>query len=294
MTAQIINGREVADSIFQEVAEEAAQMKAQHGIVPGLSVVLVGEDPASVSYVTGKDKACARVGFRSYPHKIPSNYPEIDLITLVHELNKHPDIDGILVQVPLPKHIDETKVLLAIDPEKDVDGFHPFNLGRLILGQETYKPCTPAGIQELLLRSGAQIEGADVVIVGRSNIVGKPIAVMLFQKAAGANATVTVTHTRTRDLASHTRRADILIVAAGKPRGVTADMIKPGATVIDVGVNRMGYTKEGKAKLCGDVDFAAACEVAGRITPVPGGVGPMTIAMLMKNTLKSAKRRIKD
>jgi methylenetetrahydrofolate dehydrogenase (NADP+)/methenyltetrahydrofolate cyclohydrolase len=214
---------------------------------------------------------------------------EADLLKLIDQYNKDPKIHGILVQLPLPKHIDEGKVLYAIDPRKDVDGFHPVNVGKLMIGEPDYLPCTPAGIQQLLIRSGTNIEGAEVVVVGRSNIVGKPIANILLQKREGANATVTVCHTRTHDMASHTRRADILIVAAGKPKAVTADMVKEGTVVIDVGVNRIGKTPEGKAILCGDVDFEAVKEKASAITPVPGGVGPMTITMLMMNTVKAAK-----
>ncbi len=214
---------------------------------------------------------------------------EVDLLKLIDQYNGDSKIHGILVQLPLPKHIDEGKVLYAIDPRKDVDGFHPVNVGKLMIGEPDYLPCTPAGIQQLLIRSGTKIEGSEVVVVGRSNIVGKPIANILLQKREGANATVTVCHTRTKDMASHTRRADILIVAAGKPKAVTADMVKEGAVVIDVGVNRIGKTPEGKAILCGDVDFEAVKEKASAITPVPGGVGPMTITMLMMNTVKAAK-----
>jgi methylenetetrahydrofolate dehydrogenase (NADP+)/methenyltetrahydrofolate cyclohydrolase len=214
---------------------------------------------------------------------------EDELLKLIDQYNSDPKIHGILVQLPLPKHIDEGKILYAIDPRKDVDGFHPVNVGKLMIGEPNYLPCTPAGIQQLLIRSGTTIEGSEVVVVGRSNIVGKPIANILLQKREGANATVTICHTRTRDMASHTKRADILIVAAGKPKAVTADMVKEGTVVIDVGVNRIGKTPEGKAILCGDVDFEAVKEKASAITPVPGGVGPMTITMLMMNTVKAAK-----
>ncbi|NQT38846.1 MAG: bifunctional 5,10-methylene-tetrahydrofolate dehydrogenase/5,10-methylene-tetrahydrofolate cyclohydrolase, partial [Planctomycetes bacterium] len=213
-------------------------------------------------------------------------------LKLVDKLNNDDEIHGILVQLPLPKHIHEAKVLNAIDPNKDVDGFHPVNVGRLVIGEELFPPCTPAGIQELIVRSGTPTEGAEVVVVGRSNIVGKPISIMMVQKKVGANATVTVCHTRTKNMATHTRRADILIVAAGVQNAVTADMVKPGATVIDVGVNRIGTTASGKAKLVGDVDFEAVKEVAGKITPVPGGVGPMTITMLLKNTVRAAKLKV--
>jgi methylenetetrahydrofolate dehydrogenase (NADP+)/methenyltetrahydrofolate cyclohydrolase len=291
MTAEIISGKEVAKAIRAELTEEVAELKEKHGIVPGLATVLVGENPASVSYVTAKGKACGEIGIQSFQHSLPAETSEADLLKLVDELNRNDEVDGILVQLPLPKHIDENKVLYAIDPDKDVDGFHPVNVGRLVIGEERFPPCTPAGIQELIVRSGTPTEGAEVVVVGRSNIVGKPISIMMLQKKAGANATVTVCHTRTRDMAAHTRRADILIVAAGKPNAVTAEMVKPGATVIDVGVNRIGTTASGKAKLAGDVDFDAVKEVAAKITPVPGGVGPMTITMLLKNTVRAAKLR---
>ncbi len=289
MTAEIISGKEVAKTIRAELAEEVAELKEKHGLSPGLATVLVGEDPASVSYVTAKNKACGQLGMTSFQHTPPADISGEDLLKLVEELNQNDKVHGILVQLPLPKHIDEGKVLYAVDPDKDVDGFHPVNVGRLVIGQERFPPCTPAGIQELINRSGTATEGAEVVVVGRSNIVGKPIAIMMLQKKAGANSTVTVCHTRTRNMAEHTRRADILIVAAGKAKAVTADMVKPGATVIDVGVNRIGFTESGKAKLVGDVDFEAVKEVAGKITPVPGGVGPMTITMLMRNTVRAAK-----
>jgi len=289
MPAEIISGKEVAKTIRAELTEEVAELKAKHGIVPGLVTVLVGEDPASVSYVTAKGKACEKIGMKSVHHELPGDTSEEDLLKLVDKLNNDDEIHGILVQLPLPKHIHEAKVLNAIDPNKDVDGFHPVNVGRLVIGEELFPPCTPAGIQELIVRSGTPTEGAEVVVVGRSNIVGKPISIMMVQKKVGANATVTVCHTRTKDMATHTKRADILIVAAGVQNAVTADMVKPGATVIDVGVNRIGFTASGKAKLVGDVDFDAVKEIAGKITPVPGGVGPMTITMLLKNTVRAAK-----
>ena len=263
--------------------------------MPGLVTILVGENPASMSYVTAKQRRSKELGFHSVQDSQSEDITEEALLQLVDKYNNDPKIHGILVQLPLPKHIDETKVLYAIDPDKDVDGFHPVNVGRLMIGEAKFLPCTPAGIQELLIRSGTKIEGAEVVVVGRSNIVGKPIANILLQKADGANATVTVCHTRTSDIASHTKRADILIVAAGFPNAVTADMVKEGAVVIDVGVNRVGEKPSKKtpgkmvAVLKGDVDFDAIKEKASAITPVPGGVGPMTIAMLMSNTLKSAK-----
>ena len=292
MAAEIISGKEVAKTIREELTQEVAELKEKHGIVPGLCTVLVGEDPASVSYVTAKGKACEKIGMKSMHHELPADTSEEDLLKLVDQLNHDDEVNGILVQLPLPKHIDENKVLYAIDPNKDVDGFHPVNVGRLVIGEELFPPCTPAGIQELIVRSGTPTEGAEVVVVGRSNIVGKPISVMMVQKKPGANATVTVCHTRTKDMASHTKRADILIVAAGVQKAVTADMVKPGATVIDVGVNRIGFTESGKAKLVGDVDFEAVKEVAGKITPVPGGVGPMTITMLLKNTVRAAKLKL--
>lgn len=289
MTAKIISGREIAQQIRQELSREITELKEKHNLVPGLATVLVGDDPASQVYVGSKERSCKALGIYSERYDLPADTKETKLLALVRRLNKDTRIHGILVQLPLPKHINEAKALYAIDPNKDVDGFHPVNIGKLMIGQATFLPCTPRGIQELLIRSGAKIEGAEVVVVGRSNIVGKPIANILMQKAAGANATVTVCHTKTRDIAFHTRRADILIVAAGRPKAITADMVKEGATVIDVGINRIGKTAEGKAILCGDVDFEAVKEKAGAITPVPGGVGPMTIVMLMLNTVKSAK-----
>ncbi|MBZ0274431.1 bifunctional 5,10-methylene-tetrahydrofolate dehydrogenase/5,10-methylene-tetrahydrofolate cyclohydrolase [bacterium] len=289
MTATIISGTEIRGQILAEIRDETASLFEEHGVTPGLVTILVGEDPGSQSYVAAKNKTAKELGFHSVQETRPATITEDELLALVQKYNDDPATHGILVQLPLPKHIDETRVLYAIDPNKDVDGFHPVNVGRLVIGESIFPPCTPAGIQEMILRAGGKTEGAEVVVVGRSNIVGKPVAIMLMQKANGANATVTVTHTRTRDTASHTRRADILIVAAGVPRAITADMVKPGAIVIDVGVNRVGVAASGKAKLAGDVDFDAVKEVAGAITPVPGGVGPMTIAMLMRNTLRAAK-----
>lgn len=295
MAAKIISGEAVAADIREEVKRETQKLVAEHGITPGLVTILVGENPASVSYVTAKQRAAKELGFYSIQDNQPKDITEESLLKLVERYNKDPKIHGILVQLPLPRHIDENKVLYAIDPDKDIDGFHPVNVGRLMIGEARFLPCTPAGIQQLLIRSGAQIDGGEVVVVGRSNIVGKPIANILLQKKEGANATVTVCHTRTRDMASHTRRADILIVAAGFPNAVTADMVKDGAVVIDVGVNRVGEKPSKKTPgkmvpiLKGDVDFDAVKEKAGAITPVPGGVGPMTITMLMCNTLKSAK-----
>jgi methylenetetrahydrofolate dehydrogenase (NADP+)/methenyltetrahydrofolate cyclohydrolase len=289
MTAKVIKGNEIAQQIREELKQETSNLKDKYNVVPGLVTILVGENPASVSYVTGKQKTSKELGFYSIQDNQPETITEEQLLKLVDQYNNDPKIHGILVQLPLPKHINETKILYAIDPKKDVDGFHPVNVGKLMIGEADYLPCTPAGIQQLLIRSGAKIDGAEVVVVGRSNIVGKPIANILLQKQKGANATVTICHTGTKDMAFHTRRADILIVAAGKPKAVTADMVKEGAVVIDVGVNRIGMTPEGKAKLCGDVDFDAVKEKASAITPVPGGVGPMTITMLMMNTVKAAK-----
>ena len=294
MAAEIIDGKQIAQDICAELTKECAELK-EKGVVPGLVTILVGENPASMSYVTAKQRRSKELGFHSVQDSQSADITEEALLQLVDKYNNDPKIHGILVQLPLPKHIDETKVLYAIDPDKDVDGFHPVNVGRLMIGEAKFLPCTPAGIQQLLIRSGAKIEGAEVVVVGRSNIVGKPIANILLQKADGANATVTVCHTRTSDIASHTKRADILIVAAGFPNAVTADMVKDGAVVIDVGVNRVGEKPSKKtpgkmvAILKGDVDFDAIKEKASAITPVPGGVGPMTITMLMSNTLKSAK-----
>jgi len=289
MTAQLIKGAEVATQIREELKKELAELKAKHNVVPGLATILVGADPASQVYVGAKEKTCQELGIYSERHDLPEETTQKELIALVQKLNQDPKINGILVQLPLPKHLNEEEVLYAIDPRKDVDGFHPVNVGRLMIGEPDYMPCTPAGIQQLLIRSGTKIDGAEVVVVGRSNIVGKPIANILLQKRPGANATVTICHTGTRDLAFHTRRADILIVAAGKPKAITADMVKDGVVVIDVGVNEIGKTPEGKRILAGDVDFDAVKEKAKAITPVPGGVGPMTITMLMMNTVRAAK-----
>jgi len=289
MTAQIISGTEIAKQIREELKQEVAELKEKHNLVPGLVTVLVGDNPASQVYVGSKVKTCEALGVYSERHDLPAETDEEELLSLIDKLNKDPKIHGILVQLPLPKHINETRVLYAIDPKKDVDGFHPVNVGKLMIGEPDYLPCTPHGIQQLLIRSGVETDGAEVVVVGRSNIVGKPIANILLQKQKGANATVTVCHTGTKDMLFHTKRADILIVAAGKPKAITGDMVKEGVVVIDVGVNRIGKTAEGKAILCGDVDFDTVKEKAKAITPVPGGVGPMTITMLMLNTVKAAK-----
>lgn len=299
MTARLIKGTEIREKILQEIEADVKKIKAEHGVVPGLVTILVGENPASISYVTSKIKTAKSLGFHEIQDTQSETISEEALLALVDKYNKDDAINGILVQLPLPKGIDEKKVLNAIDPDKDVDGFHPVNVGRLMIGGSEVKflPCTPAGIQEMIVRAGVETEGAEVVVVGRSNIVGKPIANMMLQKARGANATVTIVHTRTRDLASHCKRADILIVAAGVPGLVKPEWIKPGACVIDVGVNRVGEKiseKTGKkiAILRGDVDFDAAKEIAGSITPVPGGVGPMTITMLMQNTVNSLKFKL--
>jgi len=299
MTAKLIMGTEIRETILEELAADVKAIKAKHGVVPGLVTILVGENPASVSYVTLKIKTAHRLGFKEIQDNQPVTLSESDLLALIEKYNKDDSIHGILVQLPLPKQVNEKKVLNAIDPDKDVDGFHPVNVGRLMIGGSEVKfpPCTPAGIQELIVRAGVPTDGAEVVVVGRSNIVGKPIANMMLQKAKGANSTVTVIHTGSKDMASHCKRADILIVAAGVPGLVKPEWIKPGACVIDVGVNRVGEkvsekTGQKVAILKGDVDFDAAKQVAGWITPVPGGVGPMTITMLMQNTLKSLKFKL--
>lgn len=293
MAAKIISGAEIASAIREEIKAEAVKLKEEHNITPGLVTIIVGKNPASVSYVTAKQKTAKELGFFSVQEDVDEGVSETELLNLINTYNDNPQIHGILVQLPLPPHINETKILYAINPDKDVDGFHPVNIGRLVIGEARFYPCTPYGIQQMLVRTGVPTDGAEVVVVGRSNIVGKPIAMMLVQKAKGANATVTMCHTATKDLASHTRRADILVVAAGRPKAVTADMVKEGAVVIDVGVNRIGMTPEGKARLCGDVDFESVKEKASAITPVPGGVGPMTITMLMLNTLRAAQWSVK-
>ncbi len=283
MTARIIDGKAIAADVRQEVAQEAKGL-VDADVTPGLATVLVGEDPASKVYVSSKQKACAEVGIRVWDHPLPASTPQPELLDLIRGLNEDDSVHGVLVQLPLPEHIDEQLVLEAVSPLKDADGFHPCNLGRLLAGEPLVAPATPAGIQELLIRSNVETAGAEVVIVGRSNIVGKPLAALLMQKGPGANATVTVCHTGTRDLEAHTRRADILVAAIGRAKAITGPMVAPGAAVIDVGINR---TDDG---LVGDVDFDAVQEVASAITPVPGGVGPMTIAMLLKNTVALARR----
>lgn len=282
MSATIIDGKKVSSDIKRELADEVLALK-KTGIKPGLAVVLVGEDAASQVYVNNKEQACELIGIKSLKHTLPASTSQEELLLLVEDLNADDGVDGILVQLPLPKHIDEHAVLLAIDPSKDVDGFHPMNVGQLMIGEAIFQPCTPSGIIELLKRYNVEISGSHAVVVGRSNIVGKPAAMLLLHN----NATVEICHSRTKDLAAETRRADILVAGIGKPKFITADMVKPGAAVIDVGVNR---TESG---LCGDVDFDSVKEVASAITPVPGGVGPMTIAMLMRNTVEAAKARAK-
>lgn len=291
MTAKIISGAQVAEQIRAELAEKVKVVKAK-GITPSLAVVLVGEDPASVSYVTGKSKAAVELGIHEETFRFPATVSESEIVKFVDKLNKDPKWNGILVQLPLPKHISEKKVTDAIDPDKDVDAFHPVNVGKLLVGNPDYLPCTPHGVQQLLVRSGYDPSGKHVVIVGRSNIVGKPLMAMLVQKAKGANAVVTVCHTGAKDLGQFTRQADILVAAAGVPQMIKADMVKPGVVVIDVGVNRIDDpTKKSGFRLVGDVDFEAVKEKAEAITPVPGGVGPMTITMLMVNTVTAAEKQ---
>lgn len=288
MSAQIIDGKVIAADIRREAAERCARLK-EAGIEPCLSVVLVGQDPASVSYVTGKRKALAEAGMADKSFELPEDTSEEDLLSLIAKLNADDSVHGILVQLPLPSHINEHRITNAISPEKDVDGFHPVNLGRLLAGEAGFVPCTPRGIVELIRRCGVETRGAHAVIVGRSNIVGRPLSALLLRR--DINATVTVCHTGTRDLARFTRDADILIAAAGRPGVITGDMIREGACAIDVGVNRVpDATKKRGYRLVGDVDFEAAKLVASCITPVPGGVGPMTIAMLLLNTLEAAER----
>ncbi len=289
MTAKILSGTETAKAIREELKVEIAELKAKHNIVPGLVTILVGSDPGSQSYVTAKEKTSKELGIYSERYDIPAETTEEELLALVNKCNKNEKINGILVQLPLPKHINEARVLYAIDPAKDVDGFHPVNVGKMMLGEPCFLPCTPHGILEMIQRNGIETSGKEVVVLGRSNIVGKPIANLMLQKRKGGNATVTLCHTRTKDTEFHTKRADILIAAVGVPKMVTADMVKDGVVIIDVGVNRIGMSESGKAILAGDVDFDAVKEKASFITPVPGGVGPMTITMLMKNTVQSAR-----
>jgi len=288
-SATLIDGAAIGRLVRADVARDVARLQAL-GVVPGLTVVLVGDDPASAVYVRSKGKACEEAGMHGETIRMPADATEEQLLAQVDALNDDPRVHGILVQMPLPRHMSADKVIRRIRPEKDVDGFHPVNVGKLSIGErDGFFPCTPAGAIELLVRSGVDTRGKDAVIVGRSNIVGKPMAALLMQDAPGGNATVTVCHSRTVDLASHTRRADILVAAIGKPEMITGDMIKPGAVVIDVGINRVNDNSVAKGyRIVGDVHFASARAVASLITPVPGGVGPMTIAMLMQNTVRAA------
>lgn len=290
MSATIIDGKAIAAQIKSELKLEADSLRRELGIVPGLAFILVGENPASQSYVRSKGKACEELGFHSVTEERPSTISQDEILKLIHTFNSDPNIHDILVQLPLPKHIDENEVIMAIDWRKDVDGFHPVNVGKLVIGQPCLRPCTPAGVQELLVRSGNDPAGKHVVVVGRSNIVGKPVMNILLQKQQGANAVVTIAHTGGGDIAKYTKQADIVVAAIGKAEAITGDMLQPGCVVIDVGINRVAdaSTKTG-SRLVGDVHFASASQVASAITPVPGGVGPMTIAMLMKNTLQAAK-----
>ena len=289
MSAKIIDGNQVAQQLRAELKTEVEALRKKN-IVPGLGVILVGDDPASKSYVTAKEKACAEIGLYSDDNRLPATTTQRELIALIQKMNNDPRIHGILVQLPLPKGLNEHEVLMAIDPRKDVDGFHPVNVGKMVIGEKCFLPCTPHGVVQLLVRSGVKIAGSHVVIVGRSNIVGKPLAIMLLQKKENANATVTICHTGTRDVGYFTRQADIVVAAAGKPKTITADMVKDGAVVIDVGVNRFEDPTAKKGyRLVGDVDFEAVSKKASMITPVPGGVGPMTITMLLYNTVQSAK-----
>ena len=284
MAAQIIDGKAIAAEVRAEVSRETKTL-AERNVTAGLATVLVGDDPASKVYVSSKQKAASEVGIKIWDHPLPASTPQADLVELIQQLNADDAVSGILVQLPLPEHIDEDVILNLVDPDKDADGFHPRNLGRLLMGDPLIAPATPAGIQQMLIRSNIETTGAHVVIVGRSNIVGKPMAALMVQKGPGANSTVTVCHTGTKDLEAHTQRADILVAAIGRAKAVTAPMVKDGVVVIDVGINR---TEDG---LVGDVDFEAVSEKASAITPVPGGVGPMTIAMLLSNTVTLAKRR---
>ena len=288
--ANVVDGRAIAAQIQQELAARVARLKSR-GVVPGLAFVRVGEDPASKVYVGRKEKACAELGIVSETHVLPEKTSEKELLALIGQFNSAAHLHGILVQAPLPKHIRESVVFATVLPTKDVDGFHPVNVGKLMLGDATgFKPCTPAGVVELLVRSGVKTDGAEVVILGRGNIVGKPMAAMLCQKGKAANATVTICHSATRDIKAHCLRADILVAAIGVAHFVKADMVKPGAVIMDVGVNRVpDATSKTGTKLVGDVDCANVQPIAGKITPNPGGVGPMTIAMLLQNTVRAAE-----
>ena len=287
--AKIINGTDLSKTMRAEMAEEVKNLKAEHNLTPGLAVVLVGDDPASISYIKGKRKACADIGLYAIEHTLTADQPESGLLNVIEQLNDDSTIHGILVQLPLPEGFDEQNALNSISPDKDVDGLHPVNLGRLMRGEEGFLPCTPHGVQQILKRGNFEVAGKHVVIVGRSTLVGRPLANILSQKAT--NATVTLCHTGTRDLGHFTRQADILIVVTGHPKTITADMVQPGAVVIDIGVNRVpDKSKKAGYRLVGDVDYKAISKKARAITPVPGGVGPMTITMLLHNTITSAKR----
>ena len=293
MTAELINGTEIAEKIRGEVADGVKEMRDKHGIAPGLAVILVGDDPASAVYVRRKEKAATEAGMVSNTVILPSGTSEKEVLGHIARLNGDARVHGILVQLPLPDHIDENTVIEAVNPDKDVDGLHPFNMGLLMAGRPRFVPATPAGIQQMLVRTGHDPEGKHVVVCGRSNIVGKPVANLLMQRTQGGNATVTVCHTRTKGLSEITRQADILIAAIGAPNAITADMVKEGVVVIDVGINRVDAPERKRGyRLVGDVDFDAVSEKAAAITPVPGGVGPMTIAMLLSNTLKAARLSI--
>ena len=281
---QILNGKTIAEEIRREITTEVAALKVERGIVPCLVALIVGDDPASHLYVSNKEKACQQVGIESRILRLPDATTTSELLRYIDQFNADPSVHGILVQLPLPKSCDEQQILDAIDPGKDVDAFHPENVGLLSQGRPRFLPCTPHGVQQLLVRSGIPTTGQHVVIVGRSDIVGKPMALMMVQKSAGADSTVTIVHSRTKNLAELTRQADILIVAIGKAKFITGEMVKPGAVVVDVGINRLP-----EGKICGDVDFDSAKEVAGAISPVPGGVGPLTITMLLQNTLAAAR-----
>ncbi len=290
MTAKIIDCKAIAAQIRSEVRLESEKLKRENGVTPGLAFILVGENPASQVYVRSKGKACEEMGFHSITEKLPEATSENELLSLIAKFNADSKIHGILVQLPLPKKIDENKIIERIDWRKDVDGFHPINVGKLVIGQPCLRPCTPAGVQELLIRSGNDPAGKHVVVVGRSNIVGKPVMNILLQKQQGANAVVTVAHTGGGDIARYTRQADIVVAAIGKAEAITGDMLKPGCVVIDVGINRVvDMMAKNGYRIVGDVHFESAARVASEITPVPGGVGPMTIAMLMRNTLEAAK-----
>lgn len=295
MAAELIDGKLLAQEMKAELKEQVTRLK-EKGVTPGLGVILVGDNPASKSYVSSKEKACERIGIFSDDTRLPENISEEELLTHVERMNLDEKIHGILVQLPLPKHIDENKIINAISPEKDVDGFHPVSVGKMILGQDTFLPCTPHGCLKLLERYDVKTEGAEVVVIGRSNIVGKPVANLLMRKDKPGNSTVTVCHTRTRkeDLLAHTRKADIIIVASGYPNTLTADMVREDAVVIDVGINRVeDASRERGYKLIGDADYDSLKDKVKKITPVPGGVGPMTITMLLFNTVKSAQKTVK-